>query len=271
MIVDFFLLLVALVAQLWRESHTRFLVVWVMGLVLGGLAWWLTSWVAHNFNRQFSLHLLHHVFCGVVATLTLLFTLLFSAFQYTGEVAENKVKEWKDNILVDRKWSENTYRQAYEAVYELRDASGKQLENFVGHPHPDTGHETSIPTNSQESRQVAAQIYANGAVSHFRSHYPFLSKILWAHPELAKEVITKDMERVFGSGAHIYQPQDAIQLASEQIRQGLKEQAPRIVTISRVILIFAFLLVQGITYLLMIRAALRKISVPKSQQQYVGG
>ena len=259
MIADFFLLLIKLVAQLWRESHAQFIGICILGIVLGGLAWWLTSWVAHNYNRQFSFHPQHHVYCGVAATITLLFTLLFSAFQYTGEVAEDMVKKWKADIMEDRKWSADTFRQAYEAVYELRDASGKQLENFAGHPHPDTGQSNVIPTNYQESRQTAAQTYANGAVAHFRSHHPFLSKVLWAHAGLAKEVITKDMERVFGSGAHTYLVQDAIQLASEQIRLGLKKQVPRIVVISRIVLVIGFILVQALTFYLLRRAALAKI------------
>lgn len=271
MVWDFLRLLVGMVGQLWRDSHFMFLAVCAIGVVLGGLSWWLASRVALSFNRQFSFHTKHHFYCAVAATITVVFTVLFSAFSYTGVVAEHMVDKWKNVILQDKAWSDNTYRQTYEAVYKLRDASGKQLENFVGRPHPDKGLSTAIPTHYQESRQLAAQTYANEAVNHFRSHHPFLSKVLWAHPELAKEVITKDMERVFGSGAHVYQPKDAIQLASEQILQGLKEQVPRIVIISRIILIVVFLLVQGIVFGLLILAALRDIKEHRASSRYVGG
>jgi len=271
MISDLLLLMVGMVGQLWRTSHVMFLTVLALGMVLGGLMWWFTSWVASSFNRQFSLSPQHHVYCSLAAIITVFFIVLFSAFSYTAVVAEFMVDSWRDGILQDRKWSQNTFRQTYEAVYELRDASGKQLENFANYPHPDSGLAKLIPTTHAESKQVAAQTYAKAAVDHFRLHHPFLSKILWANPEVAQQVITQDMERVFGSGSRTYQAEEAIHLASERIRQDLKEQAPRIVIISRLILICIFLLVQGITVGLLIRAALKDIKEHRIESRYVGG
>lgn len=271
MIRDVFQLLFGLVPQLWGESHLMFLTYCFLGFVLAGGAWWLTRWIAFCFNRQYFLHLEHDIFCATAAALTLLFFLVFIALQNTAIVAEHMVERWKDAILMDQAWSADTFRQAYEAVYELRDASGNQLENFAGHPHPDTGLPTSVPTSKVESQRTAAETYAKGAVTHFRTHHPLLSKILWAHADSAQQAISQDMERVFGSGSHTYSAADAVNLAGEKIRQGLKEQVPRIVVISRVILIFAFLLAQGIVQGLMIYLALRKIRVPHSSQSYVGG
>lgn len=271
MIWDFLRLLVGMVGQLWRDSHIMFLTVLAIGAVLGGLSWWLASRVALSFNRQFSFHTKHHVYCGVAATITVVFTVLFSSFSYTGVVAGHMVDKWKDAVLQDKGWGQNTFREAYEAVFKLHDASGKQLENFAAYPHPDTGRGSVIPTYHEESKQLTAQTYAKAAVDHFQSHHPFLSKILWADSETAQQVITKDMGRVFASGSHVYQLKDAIQLSSEKIQQGLKEQVPRVVIISRIILIVVFLLVQGIVFLLLIRAALKDIKEHRASSRYVGG
>lgn len=271
MISDLLLLMVGMVGQLWRTSQVMFLTVLALGVMLGGLKWWFTSWVASSYNRQFSLHPQHHIYCSLAAIITVLFTVLFSAFNYTGVVAEFIVDSWKEVILQDGEWSQNTFRQAYETVYELRDASGKQLENFANYPHPDSGLAKLIPTSHAESKQLAAQTYAKAAVDHFRLYHPFLSTILWANPEVAQQVITQDMERVFGSGSRTYQAEEAIQLASEKIRQGLKEQVPRIVIISRLILFCVFLLVQGITVALLIRAALNDIKEYRTESRHVGG
>ena len=272
MILDLLSLLMNLVIQLWQDSHVEFFIICAAGLLLGGLAWWLTSLVALNFNRQFSFHLKHHFYCGVAAFLTLMFTLFFVAFRHTGRVAEDTVEKWKDAILADKEWSYQTFCQAYDAVYALRDASGRQLEDFAAHPRPDTGRNTSIPTNHEASKQAAAQTYAKGAVNHFRSHHPFLSVILWANPESAQQVITKDMERFFSSNpGSTYQARDAIQLAGEMIRHGLREQVPRVVVISRTILLTGFLLLQGITLALLIRTALADINEKRSLPRFTGG
>jgi len=271
MIGDFLLFVIEMVALLWRNSHAMFFAVCALGVVLGGGAWWLAIWIAHNYNRQFSLYLQHHFYCTLVATTTVLFTLIFSAFSYTSLVVDQRVYNWQDFILADKEWCENTFRQAYEAVYELKDASETQLVDFTGFPHPDTGQPTEIPTkniyDSKKPEQVIAQTYANGAVSHFQSYYPLFSKIYGVHPEPVEEVIFKDMDRVSGGS---YMLAGAIQLASEQIRQELKEQAPRVIVISRSFLVCVFFLIQGVTIFLMIRVALRAIPEKLGTSRFVG-
>ncbi|WP_300156506.1 hypothetical protein [Solidesulfovibrio sp.] len=271
MILDFLHLVFALIAQLWQDSRGMFLATCGAGLALGGLSWWFASWVAANFNRQFSLHWQHRLFCAITAATTLVCTLLFVTCRYTGPVAVLMVEQWKRAILQDDSWSNDTFRQAYDAVYALRDAAGKQLENFAKHPRPDTSASTTIPTVTRQAQQTAAQVHASGAVEHFRANHPFLSTILWPHPDAAKQAITKDMEQVFASGTNTYHAQDAIQIASENILVELKAKASRIVVISRAVLVAVFLLVQAITIGLLIRAALADIPEHRASPRYIGG
>ena len=124
---DLLLFLTQLVIQLWRDGRATLFVACGLGLVLGGLAWWLTNQAALNFNRQFSFHTQHHVYCGVAAISTLMFTVLFVALRYTEDVAERMVVKWEEVIQDDNQWGAQTFRMAYEKVYELRDPSGRQL------------------------------------------------------------------------------------------------------------------------------------------------
>lgn len=260
MILDFLLTLTELVAQLWLDGRKMFSIACISGIILAALAWWLAHITAINVNRQFSFRPQHHFYCIVAALATLSFTILFFAFHYTGYAAKTMVSAWEASILSDKEWSNNTFKKAYDAVYELRDASGNQLEDFKGRPHPDTGKSTVVPTTHEISKLTVAEVYAREAVEHFREYYYFLSKILWAKYGSAQEGIIEDMKRVFSEkpGSN-YQAENAIRIAGEKIRQGLKEQVPRVVIISRIILAAAFILVQAIVFGLLIRAALADI------------
>lgn len=268
---DFFFLVLQLILRMWQEGPGLFFTAGLTGFVLAAGAWWLSLWIALNFNRFFSFRFRHHFFCGLAAVATLVFTLLFAGFRYTEDVAKIMVSMWESQIQQDRAWSRETYIDAYEAVYALRDSSGGQLEDFTGHPHPETGRDTSIPTTQERSQEMAAETYARSAVDHFQGTHPFLSKILWAKSDIAQKVIVDDVQRVFASGASTYRARDAIEIAGEIIRKGLERQAPRVVLITRILLVIAFLLVQALTIGLLIWAALADIREHFSPQPLTVG
>ena len=254
-------LIAGLVADLWLRGRSDFLIAVACGVFLAALAWWLVYITALNFNRQFSFRPAHYFYCGAAAIATLLFTILFFALRYTADVAVVMVSAWEVGIQADQPWSEDTYRRAFEAVRDLRDPAGKPLEDFSRSPPPGTGLPTSIPTNHEASKNLAAEIYAEAVVKQFRTSYPFLSKVLWARSGIAQDEIFADMRRVFDSGDTSYDAKDAIRLAGTVIRHGLEKQVPRIVILSRVALVIAFLIVQAIVFALLIHAALADIKV----------
>jgi hypothetical protein len=259
--MDSLSLIVDLVFRLWASGRYQFIAAVAVGLLLAALAWWLAHAVALNFNRQFSFRPQHYVYCGMAATATFLFTIVFFSLRYTADVAQALVSVWEVTIQSDQSWADDTFRQAFDAVRDLRDPTGKPLEDFSGRPAPDSDLPTTIPTNREESKNLAAEIYAKAAVTQFRTSYPFLSKVLWARSGLAQDEIYADMRRVFDSGRPTYDAKDAVRLAGASIRQGLEHQVPRIVLLSRIALVVAFLLIQGITFALLIHAALADIKV----------
>lgn len=262
---DLFLLLGSLVLQLWSSARHEFFIACAAGIVLAGLSWWLTHYVALNFNRRYSSRPQHYFFCGSAAAVTFCCTLLFFAFRFTGDVAERIVTSWEAALEVDTKWSDETFQKAYEAVYELRDAAGNRLEDFTGRPHPDSGQEVMIPTRHEESKLVAAQIYAEEAVKHFTVHHPLLSKILRVYAKETAQAIYKDIRQFFSdsreAGEKTYPVMEAVRLAKNVMRQSMVGQIPRIMLISRSVLVLVFLLIQGIIFSLLIRSALADIKV----------
>jgi len=259
MVTSFFLFLWTLVEQLWTQGWWQFLVAVVVGILLGAVSWWLAHYVALGFNRQFSFNAQHHIYCGIAAAITLLFSILFLAMQYTTDAVRALVQQWEISIRADNDWAQDTFVTAYEAAYKLRDASGKQLEDFTNYPHPSKGGHL-IPLNDKLTQSTVAEVYVDAAIEHFRKGHPFLSKVLWARSGIAPDLIESDMERFFRQNpGSTYDIGEGIALAGREIRSGLVEQAPRVVLISRILLVIAFLLIQAVTFGLLIRAALANI------------
>lgn len=255
---DFILLINDLIIRLWQYGAYNFFTVVGVGLVIAGVVWWLSSLLALNFNRQFSFHTQHHMYCSIAALMTLFFVILFFALRYTEDVAGQKVESWGATVKSDVAWKDGTFLRAYEAVYDLHDSSGNRLEDFSNYPHPTSASSTRIPTTTEQSRKTAAHIYSKAMVDHFRSNHGFLSLILWASSSNAEQAIYSDMSRVF-EGESTYSADTAIKLAENRIREHLEKQLPRVVLLSRIILVATFLLVQLLTLFLLIRAALKDI------------
>lgn len=269
-LTDLFGFLGQLVGLLWQGGRGEFFIAVLVGLVLGAGAWWLARAVALRYNRQFAFTPQYHAYCALAAVLTLVFALLFVAMQYTGPAARAVVAAWELSLSRDGQWSSDTFRAAYEAVYDLHDAKGVQIEDFTGHPHPSTGLPTVIPATSVRAQETAAEVYARSAVDNFRERHPLLSKLLWPRSSAARAEIYTDMQRFFESRPRgvSYDADDAIRLAGREIRRQLDEQAPRVVLFSRVALVVLFLLVQGLAFALLIRSALADIKetpVPRFQ------
>lgn len=265
---DLLSLLTNLIVKLWMNGRWDFIVAATAGTVLAALAWWLTHVVSLNFNRQFSFRAEHYLYCSIAAIFTLLFSIAFFALRYTADVAKIMVSDWEISIQADSQWGQDTFRKAYEAVFALRDAQGRQLENFTGKPPPDAARLSVIPTTQEASKRKAAETYAAAAVVHFGVHFPFLSKILWARSSIAQDQIHADMQRVFASGRANYAAEDAIRLAGREIRQGLESQVPRVVVLSRIVLVLAFLIIQAVTFALLIHAALADIKELRAAQPF---
>lgn len=259
MTFDILIFIGDILARLWSGGSPEFFIALALGLLLGGFTWWLAHFVALSFNRQFSFKAQYHAFCAITASLTLVFMLLFAALKYTGTAAQAMVDEWEISLGKNSVWADKTFLEAYEAVYELRDTEGQQLEEFSNHPHPGTGRDALIPTNSRQAKQEAASVYARRAVENFRQTHPLLSIILWAKSSSAQETIYTDMVRFFADTGGTYRAEDAITLAGREIRDQLAEQIPKVVLISRSALLILFLLVQAVTFGLLIRSALADI------------
>jgi hypothetical protein len=200
---------------------------------------WVCLHYVQLWNKRFQLTATHKAFTAFACTLTFFFVLAFSGLTFLKEITLLRITLWQAGIKMDQAWASGTMRKTYNAVKETG------LEDFSLYTNPDAG----VPVTKTQSKLIAAEINADEACHHFSEHHPFLSKIVWTSPSLPTKIVKDDVESYFKIGVSHSYPQDrAVDLAAEHIKTQLTEQAPRVVTLSRIGLVIAFLLVQLIPF-----------------------
>jgi hypothetical protein len=228
----------------------------LVGIALAAACWFACSVYTHMWNQGFRMSPVHHICCAFASLCTLLFVIVFSSLYYTKEAAAASIQLWNVHINVDQPWQNRTFAKAYDKVKALG------VEDFTKYPPPEEGG-TIVPISHDESRNAAAELYANEACSDFDRKRPFLSKIVWSRPGVAPDLVESDVQAWFQShpGGQTYPATRAVELASENIKDRLSAQTPRVVVLSRIVCVVLFLLIQLIPFGLVGWAAYRDIHV----------
>ena len=216
----------------------------------------LCAWICLHYvqlwNKRFQLTTTHKVLTTIACTLTFFFVLAFAGLTLMKEITLARITIWQETIKEDQFWANETLAKTYDAVKKTG------LEDFTRYPSPSAG----VPITKSPSRLIAAEINANEATQHFGERHPFLSKVIWTSPNLPTKIVKDDVESYFkNNNNHTYPQERAIDLAAEHIKTQLIQQAPRVVTLSRIGLVIAFLLVQFIPFGLIGYAAYKDIRV----------
>jgi hypothetical protein len=237
---DFFHIIVDCIAKFKQDEFVTFLATLIVGVLLGGGSWLLCSYYSRLWNIRYRVTLTHHLLCAVAAILTVIFTLTFVSLKYTKDIAYSIIATWQQQVKSDSGWNAQTFRKSYDKVKALG------VEDFSRYPHPNEGGRL-MPLNKPESRKTNATVYATDAVLHFKHSHPYLALILRAQPGISIQVIRADTDHFFATHpTGIYSAANAVDLAAKYIKSGLDEQVPRMVAVSRTLIVFLFLLVQAI-------------------------
>ena len=253
MLLDFISLLLGCVSIFMLRASTQFRLTVLLGIALAALCWYVCTVYTHLWNKRFRVTLTHHILCGIASLCTLIFTVLFASVTYTQDAALASIRLWQAQLNLDRPWADGTYAKVYNRVRDLG------VEDFSEAPPPGSP-DTHIPTTQESSRETAASIYANEACRHFDAKRPFLGKVVWSSPGVPSQVILQDVNDWFQNNPS-YPPSRAIEIAAVQVRSGLLPQVPRIIYLSRIAVVVAFLLIQAIPFSLIGWAAYRDIKV----------
>ncbi|MFD2570169.1 hypothetical protein ACFSUS_05955 [Spirosoma soli] len=203
----------------------------------------LCAWVCLHYvqlwNKRFQLTMTHKVLTALACTLTFFFVLAFAGLAFMKEVTLARITIWQATIKIDPVWSRETLHKTYESVKKI----GK--EDFSNFP----SYEVGVPISQSESKLIVAETYSNEACKNFDAQHPFLSKVVWASPNVPTRIVQEDVEAYFkNKQGQVYPTERAVDLAADHIKTQLTQQAPRVVTLSRIGLVIAFLLVQLIPF-----------------------
>ncbi len=205
-------------------------------------------------NKSYRTTLLHKALTVFSSILSFLFIICFVGFTFLEEVAMSNILIWRESLHTDKEYTDNSFAKAYQNVKELG------IENFNNIPEPGQSG-SHIPVSKSESQLEAGKTYYEEAVKNFKKSHRFLNAILSVKSENTPESIRKDMQRYFSGGNSSYSPDNGIEIVANNLKVSLFEQAPKVVKISRIILVLSFILVQMIPFGLISYSAYKDLKI----------
>lgn len=239
MLQDILSLLISCVEQLIASRNDVYVV--VVAVILAVMLWVFAAYYTKLWNKAFRNKPIHYFLFTLAGVATFCFVIIFYSLKFTEFVASGMVIKWSNELQNDSKWRQDVFVKAYEAV----EKSGKA--DMTSFKHPDEGGHL-IPS-PPEVRSLSAGLYAHESIKHFKNNHPLLSKILWARSAVTIEKIKVSMNTFFEENqGDNYVLSDAVQIAAKQIGSELKEQTPKVVYTTRVLIFLLFLCFQLIAF-----------------------
>lgn len=185
--------------------------------------WWPVRWIGGFVT----------VFAAPVSFATIL---LLPASSYLQPTVIKILDRWEKDFLNDSTWNQESFRQQYWSVRNLKKPDGTQFENFTGYPPPEDGG-GRIPASHSESQAVIADIDSRRVADHFQDGHGLLARLLWTKDRPIPDILRNDMEIFFREHPGTsYDHSKAVQLAGNEMQKLLEEKIGRIVLSTRVIL-----------------------------------
>ena len=236
--------------EMAERTPTVFQVCLVFGVLLGGLAFWACMRSVRLWNQTYPIPWWSYLAASFAALVVFSGTILLPSSGLIKDAAVSLIEDWSKRLPRDRRWTDETFKEAKRQVVKL------------GLEEPASYQKETIPVSHEESRKVAARTYAQAAVTHFREHNPLLSKLLSPKATPTEEEIYENVRSFFekNSGKK-YGVEQAIDLASENLRQDLQKQAPKVVVYARAIVILGVLLLTALPFALVGINAYRDIHI----------
>ena len=205
-------------------------------------------------NKSYQKTLAHKIMTVFSSVLSFLFIICFVGFTFLEEVAMSNILIWKESLHTDKEYTDNAFAKAYQNVKELG------TENFSNVPEPGQSG-SHIPVTKTESQLEAGKTYYQEAVNNFKKSHGFLNAILSVKSDNTPEAVQKDMQRYFSGGNSSYNPDSGIEIVANNLKESLFKQAPKVVKLSRIILVILFVIVQMLPFGLISYSAYKDLKI----------
>jgi hypothetical protein len=229
------------ISGLHKLSIKDFYITIIGALVFSALVGFACHFFYRLWNKSYRTTLTHKIMTMFSSILSFLFIICFVGFTFLEEVAMSNILIWKESLRSDEQYNNQAFQKAFQNV------KGLGIENFNDVPNPgELG--SRIPVTKPESQLEAGKTYYEEAVINFKKSHSFLNAILSVKSENTPETIQKDMEQYFSEGNNSYSSEKGIEIVANDLKESLFEQAPKVVKVSRILLILLFLLAQMIPF-----------------------
>ena len=236
--------------EMASRTPTVFQFCLVLALLLAGVTFWGCIRSIRLWNQTYRIPWWSYLAASFASLVVFSGTILLPSSGLIKDAAVSLIEDWSKRLPRDRRWTDETFKEAKRQVVKL------------GLEEPASYQKETIPVNHEESRKVAARTFAQAAVAHFREHNPLLSKLLSPKATPTEEEIYDDVRLFFEKNpGKKYGVEQAIDLASENLRQDLQKQAPKVVVYARGLVILSVLLLTALPFALVGINAYRDIRV----------
>jgi hypothetical protein len=240
------------VSRLSPENLSITIIIAIVFSLLTGLA---CHFLYKLWNKAYKTTITHKIISILSSVLSFFFILLFVGIIFLEDMAKFRIDNWEQTILKNPGFQRVAFEKAYYAVKKTGN------EDFTNYPEPGEAG-SRIPLSKPESIVISAKTTYDETISNFKVQCPLLSQILDVSSKGTKEEITSNVKDFFKDNPNSSYPFDkSIKIAVNNIRDSLKEQAPKIVDLARIILIISFITVQLIPFGIISYSAYKDLKV----------
>ena len=179
----------ASLAATMKDRSLAFPISVMLGAFAGVACWMLAAYSARLWNKRFYLKLGLQILCGFAALLSVVYAITFASTKNTAEAVRNRLAVWQEKAIIEQKWQDDAFKDAWDAVANTGLEPGVTLS-----PSPRTDSSISkLPMSHPTTKNTIANAYAHSALILFNAQNPYLASILSPPGEIPGDILKQDI------------------------------------------------------------------------------
>jgi hypothetical protein len=183
----------ACVSSAMKDHTLAFPISLVIGVLAGGLFWWLAAQSAKLWNQRYYLSIGLQSLCGIAALLAVVLAITFTSSRYMEAATKVRLSIWKQETVNDVEWKQEAFCDAWDAVAQAGQEADVRVE-----PSPRTDPTLqSLSMGNPESKKAVIRTYVASALTKFATDSPYLHGILNPSAEIPEERLNYSLQSWF--------------------------------------------------------------------------
>ena len=243
--IEYLELWLACVMTAMKDNSLAFPISLFIGVIAGGLFWWLAAQSARLWNQRYTLNLGVQILCAVAAVLAVILAITFTSSRYTETAAKVRMNVWKQEILNNQAWKHEVFCQAWEAVAMLGREADVRVE-----PNPRTDSTLLlISMGHPESKKAVIRTYVASALKKFAKDSPYLYGIINPSPEIPEGRMNSSLQSWFTDNpGTVFPLEQGVAVVVTMLEEEAKGKIDAVASYTRRLSLALFLITQLIVF-----------------------